>query len=270
MITVNRIYYDLAQTNNEDNDPQTAEIHYLVAGASSVQEAIDKVAKTAPKKTEGISLSGWDFDSLDTPGSYKITARYQRHPDDDDAVSGREIAIDIGANTDTRTSSLQRILVTPEAPTDVATATAINVGMDGEVKGCAVITGYQTYSETAYLAPKKLTVAYRKGLTRLVGCVNSTPFRGYAAGEVRFEGASAQWVKGRKTKIKVTYRFSISPNSDAVSIATWSIAKYGWDYAWVKYRVGADVNGNARPVPHYAVVDRVSRYADFGCLALGE
>ena len=270
MITVDRIYYDQAQANNEDNDPQTAEIHYLVAGADSVQEAIDRVVKTAPKKTEGISLTGFGFDDLTAPGSYKITARYQRHPDDDDAVSGREIAIDIGANTDTRTSSLKRILVTEGAPTNVANETAINVGMDGEVKGCAVITGYQTYSETAYLAPKKLTVAYRKGLTRLVGCVNSTPFRGYAAGEVRFEGAAAQWVRGRKTKVKVTYRFAVSPNDSAVSIASWSIAKYGWDYAWVKYHVGVDANGNAGPVPHYAVVDRVSRFADFGGLALGE
>jgi hypothetical protein len=270
MLTVDRIYYDLGQANDENNDPQTAEIHYLVAGAESVQEAIDAASEAAPAKFEGISLSGFDFDDLTAPGSYKITARYRRHPDDDAELGGREISLDIGANTDTRTECLQRVLVTPEAPTDVAAATAINVGADGEVKGCTVLTGYQTYSEAAWLRPDQLTTAYRKALTNLVGCVNNAAFRGYAAGEVRFEGCSGQWIRGQKGKIKITYRFSISPNSESVSVASWNIEKLGWDFAWVKYRVGTGADGNARPVPHYAVVDRVSRYEDFGRLLLGE
>jgi hypothetical protein len=41
MPTVDRIYYELGQSNDENNDPRPAEIHYLVAGAESVQEAID-------------------------------------------------------------------------------------------------------------------------------------------------------------------------------------------------------------------------------------
>jgi hypothetical protein len=86
------------------------------------------------------------------------------------------------------------------------------------VKGCTVLTGYQTYSESAWLSPSKLTTAYRKELTRLVGCVNNAAFRGYAGGEVRFEGASARWQKHQKTKAKVSYKFSISPNSASISV----------------------------------------------------
>ena len=270
MPTVDRIYYDLGQENDENNDPRSAEIHYLVSAAESVQDAIDAAAEVAPAKHEGISLSGFDFDDLTAPGSYKITARYRRHPDDEDELGGREITLDIGANTDTRTESLQRVLVTAEAPADVAGATAINVGADGEVKGCTVLTGYQTYSEAAWLKPDQLTTAYRKTLTQMVGCVNNAAFRGYAAGEVRFEGASAQWERRQKGKIKVTFRFSISPNSASISVASWNIAKMGWDFAWVKYRAGVGADGNARPVPHYAVVDRVSRFEDFGRLLLGD
>ena len=33
MPTVDRIYYELGQSNDENNDPRSAEIHYLVGGA---------------------------------------------------------------------------------------------------------------------------------------------------------------------------------------------------------------------------------------------
>jgi len=89
MATVDRIYYELGQSNDEKNAPRSAEIHYLVAGAESVQEAIDEAADVAPSKHEGISLSGFGFDDLTAPGSYKITAQYRHHPDDDDELGGR-------------------------------------------------------------------------------------------------------------------------------------------------------------------------------------
>ena len=67
MPTVDRIYYELGQANDENNGPRSAEIHYLVAGAESIQEAVDEVADVAPAKHEGISLSGFGFDDLTAP-----------------------------------------------------------------------------------------------------------------------------------------------------------------------------------------------------------
>lgn len=107
MPTVDRIHYDLGQANDENNDPRSVKVHYFVAGAASVQEAVGAVAAVAPAKEEGISFSGFDFDDLTAPGSYKITARYRRYPDGDDELGGHEISLDTGANTNTRTECLR-------------------------------------------------------------------------------------------------------------------------------------------------------------------
>ena len=56
MPTVDRIYYELGQSNDENNDPRSAEIHYLVAGPESVREAIDE-ARMSPRRSTRASRS---------------------------------------------------------------------------------------------------------------------------------------------------------------------------------------------------------------------
>jgi hypothetical protein len=65
----------------------------------------------------------------------------------------------------------------------------IGVTDDG-VEGVDIDTAVSTFSETVYFYPWFLTTSYVTFLARAYGCVNSSPFRGFDVGEVRFLGAS--------------------------------------------------------------------------------
>jgi hypothetical protein len=99
--------------------------------------------------------------------------------------------------------------------------------------------------------------------------VNSGAFRGFAAGEVLFLGAS-----GSKTGVdnwEIAFKFAASPNVTSLSIGggiTVS-AKKGWEYLWVRFADAEDSTAKAlvkRPVAAY--VERVYESADFSTMGL--
>ena len=143
----------------------------------------------------------------------------------------------------------------------------IGVTDDG-VEGVDIDTAVSTFAETVYFYPWFLTSNYMAFLARAYGCVNNNPFRGLAAGEVRFLGASGSYRAGDKFA-EMTFKFAVSPNAQNIRVGSMTIPfKYGWDYLWVRW---ADMKvGNVTvKVPIEAYVERVYQGLNFYSLGIG-
>ena len=125
------------------------------------------------------------------------------------------------------------------------------------------------FSETHYIAAENVTQAYKAILFALTGRLNAAPFRGFAAGEVLFLGASGS--KRGEEDWEITFRFAASPNVSGLSVGNITgIIKRGWDYLWVRYEDVEDTAAKAivkRPVAAY--VERVYYDGDYSALGIG-
>ncbi|MEO0513610.1 MAG: hypothetical protein AAF108_12090 [Planctomycetota bacterium] len=116
-----------------------------------------------------------------------------------------------------------------------------------------------------------MTNSYKGALFSLTGKVNSGGFRGFAAGEVLFLGATgARRGTGPDDDWEITFRFAASPNVTGLSVGSINgIAKKGWEYLWVRYADQEDTSANTivkRPVAAY--VERVYDQGNFGGLGI--
>ena len=143
----------------------------------------------------------------------------------------------------------------------------IGVTTDG-VEGVDIDTAVSTFCETVNFHPWFLTSSYVAFLARAYGCINSVPFRGFAAGEVRFLGASGGYRQNDKVA-ELTFKFAVSPNAMNIRVGNMIIPfKYGWDYLWVRW---ADIkrNGVCIKVPVEAYIEKVYQDMNFYALGIG-
>lgn len=98
--------------------------------------------------------------------------------------------------------------------------------------------------------------------------VNSAAFHGYAAGEVRFLGASIGETYMNDSGAELTdvnYVFAVKKNEDAKTIGAVTIpAKNGWDYAWTITAPGTQ----DKLETVFGCVSRVYEYADLSGLGI--
>lgn len=144
---------------------------------------------------------------------------------------------------------------------------AIGVTKDS-VDGVDVPVPEAKFSETYYIPQAAFTLAYQRTVTLMCATWNDATFRGYASGEVLFNGITAS-LSTEDGPWQATFTFSISPNRTNLTVGTINgINKRGWDYVWLWY---ADVqNGQAmRKVPYYAYVEQVLYPSDFTLLGIG-
>lgn len=101
----------------------------------------------------------------------------------------------------------------------------------------------------------------------LTGRVNHAPFKGFAAGEVLFLGASGSQ-RGQEDW-EVTFSFAASPNVTGLAVGQITgIAKKGWEYLWVRYEDAVDAHTLVKQ-PAAAYVEQVYPYGDFALLGIG-
>lgn len=144
---------------------------------------------------------------------------------------------------------------------------AIGVSED-RVEGVDVPSPVFQFSETYQFAEGAVTLAYKLALFNLTGRFNDAAFKGLAAGECLFLGASGG--KRGDEQWSITFRFAGSPNVTGLSIGGMTIDKLGWDYLWFRYADYQDSSAVAlvkRPVS--AHVDRVHLPGDFSTLNIG-
>lgn len=145
---------------------------------------------------------------------------------------------------------------------------AVGVTHDN-VEGVDITIPVYSFAETHYLAASFVTQAYKGTLFNLTGKVNSGSFKGLAAGECLFLGASGS--KRGADDWEITYRFAGSPNRTGLVVGPISgIAKKGWEYMWVRYADSEDVAAKAivkKPIAVY--IERVYDEGNFAALGIG-
>lgn len=144
------------------------------------------------------------------------------------------------------------------------------IGYNGEsFDGCEITVPQFAWTETHEFGIEQITWAYVAALTNATGKVTSGSFRGFAAGEVLFLGASGGNPKNEK-KADVQFRFAAAPNVRDMTVAGVSgVAKQGWDYVWVYFEEAEDTKTHRRykkPVAVY--VEQVYESAAFSALGI--
>lgn len=153
------------------------------------------------------------------------------------------------------------------------------IGVDGDsVQGVDIVVPQLTWTETYDVPAVYVTTAYIKSLSSLTGTVNAAAFRGFAAGEVLFTGASGsqQWDEDKGDgPWNLSYKFIASANQgpgktfSAITIGdVEDIEKDGHDYLWVRYEDAVSENVLLKR-PKFVYVNKVYRRANFESLGIG-
>jgi hypothetical protein len=213
------------------------------------------------------SYAGLEIESISAEteggGLWRCTAKYQRF------VNADEYTFDTGGGTTKITQSINTINRYPRpgftAPDYLG---AIGVTDDG-VEGVDIHSPQFEFSETHKLSDTFVLAGYKTLVFGLTGTVNNASFKGLAAGECLFLGASGS--KRGDEMWQVTYRFAGSQNATGLTIGDITgIAKKGWEYLWVSYDDYKDP-GSISFVkrPKCVSIEQVYRYTDFSTLGIG-
>jgi hypothetical protein len=115
-----------------------------------------------------------------------------------------------------------------------------------------------------------VTPAYKATLYAIAAApVNNATWRGFAAGEVLFKGASGQ--QRGEEDWAVTFKFEASPNATGLTVGDITgISKKGWEYLTVLYEdaeLGTPKKIVPKPVAVY--VNQVYGSSNFSGLGIG-
>jgi hypothetical protein len=135
------------------------------------------------------------------------------------------------------------------------------------VEGADVTIPVYNFTETHMFFDAVVDQAYKLTLFNLTGRTNNAAFKGFAAGEVLFLGASGS--KRGSNLWEITFRFAASPNVSGLTVGSITgIAKSGWDYLWVRYADAEDQKVLVKqPIAVY--VERVYESGNFAGLGIG-
>jgi len=250
----------------------SVEMTYTLTGSSDDVEIRDAVIDNTPTTynslvRQSIQIEPVNVDSGADSGIWTAVVRY-----------GIREAIEVGATSlftfDTAggvqhiTQSLETIAsyAAVGAPPDFQGAIAVT---HDSVEGVDITVPVYNFSETHYLAASAVNQTYKNTLFALTGKVNNASFKGLAAGECLFLGASGS--RRSPDDWEITYRFAGSPNRTGIAVGPITgIAKAGWQYLWVRYADADDADAVTivkRPVAAY--VERVYDAADFSLIGIG-
>jgi hypothetical protein len=199
-------------------------------------------------------------------GQWVVTVRYGIRPPSE--VGESSFAFDTSGGTQHITQSLGTVASYAASGTPPDFGGAVGVTHDS-VEGVDITIPVYSFSETHYLDDAFVTPAYYGTLFNLTGKVNDAAFKGLAAGECLFLGASGS--KRGAADWEITYRFAGSPNRTGLVVGPITgIAKKGWEYMWVRYADSEDTAANAivkKPVAVY--IEKVYDEGDFSALGIG-
>ncbi|MHC4715345.1 MAG: hypothetical protein ACYS5V_00080 [Planctomycetota bacterium] len=145
---------------------------------------------------------------------------------------------------------------------------AIGVQDDLTLAGVDIFAPTYHFSETHYLALATVSAAYKATLAGLAYRVNNDTFKGFAAGEVLFMGASGS--QRGSDDWQINFSFAARPNEANVDIGgviTVPAIK-GWEYLWVRYKKKAGAESKVLQ-PRAAYVEQVYKTGDFSNIGIG-
>lgn len=249
-----------------------ATIPYAIFGAAD--EAAAATAALANIPTTFSSLPRQSISSLEqiNETTWQVIAMFAQ-PDSsggsDTATLENTYTFEIGGGTQ---NVKQGLAATVKYAASGTAAAMEGINFDGEnVNGVDIITTQYRWSETYWFAPAAVTTTYKTNISSVVGTVNDDTFRGFAAGEVLFLGASG--TKQGNGYWQITFKFARERNVTGLTIgAITGIAKTGWQYLWVRYEDDVDGTGANKSLVKKAkavYVETVYMSWDFDYLAIG-
>ena len=266
-------------TENPDSrrltDGQSAELIYTVRGTDDEAAALSSLNSTAPAIFNGLVRQPVTVEPVhvDSTNADKCiwagTVNYSPwQPADPPQTGDSSFNFDTGGGSQHVTQSLSTISKHAASGTPPDFKGAVGVTHDN-VEGVDITVPVYNFSETHYLADATVTSAYKGTLFSLTGKVNSGSFKGFAAGEVLFLGASGS--KRGEDDWEITFRFAASPNRTGITIGDMTgIDKKGWEYLWVRYEDAEDTAAKALvKKPTAAYVEKVYEEGSFSSLGIG-
>lgn len=247
----------------------SATIPYMVVGAAD--EAAARTAALADIPTTFNSLPRQSISGLEqiNDSTWKVVARYGvKTPSGggDPATLTNTYTFEIGGGTQ---NVKEGRAVTVKYAASGTAAASQGINFDGQnVNGVDIVTTQYQWSETYWFAPSVVDTAYKTDISGVVGCVNNAPFRGMAAGEVLFLGASGS--KQGNDWWQITFKFAREPNMTGLVVGDITgIAKTGWQYMWVRYEddvAGTGANKSLVKKAKAVYVETVYGSSDFAAL----
>ena len=260
--------FDSRALNTGNN--ATAELTYLVSGTDDDIAAKAALAAAAPADHDGlvrdsVQVEYYAEDRWVGTAHYQKAENQQAEPPE---TGDSSYSFDTGGGTQHITQSIQTIgKYAPAGKTAPDFKGAIGVTHES-VEGVDITTPIYNFSETHYLADGVVTGAYKATLFSLTGKVNNAAFKGFAAGEVLFLGASG--CKRGAGDWEISFRFAASPNRTNLTVGDITgIAKKGWEYMWVRYADAEDAAAKALvKKPASVHVEKVYEEGDFSGLGI--
>jgi len=254
----------------------SVEMVYVLTGTSNDLTAKALIVASTAETYDSLIRQSIDIEPewVDTgadDGRWNVTVRYGLKPPPE--IGESAFSFDTGGGMQHVTQSLSTISShAPAGKTASDYKGAIGVTQNGDalsVEGVDIMAPVYSFAETHYIANALVTVAYRGKLFLLTGKVCNASFKGCAAGECLFLGASGS--KRGADDWEITYKFAGSPNRTNIIIGDITVAsKTGWEYLWVRYSDGDDAASKKlvkRPVEAY--VEQVYEDGDFSELGIG-
>jgi len=270
MARVEQAFFDRTQSMNNYGNYVTADVPYFVFDALDEDDAVLAVHGYSSEWFGGLRRDAVEVEERINEDTFKVIVRYQQHNTTDDGDDPETVyTFDTGGGTQHITQSLKTV-ARYSPPDSVAPDFKSAIGATGEsVEGVDVTVPVYNFSETHYIATAQVTGAYKAALFYLTGKVNSAAFRGFAAGEVLFLGASGS--KRGEEDWEITFRFAASQNVNGLAVGDiLGINKKGWEYLWVRYADDEDQAAKVlvkKPIGVY--IEKVYEEGNFAGLGIG-
>jgi len=264
MADVAELFSDRSEVLSTENP--RLEIHYIVTGAIDESDVKAAVIASVALVIGGLTKRTVTIDERVNEDSWKVivTWEFQSFELEEGESS---FSFDTGGGSQHISQSISTVSsYGPKASTLLGGA----IGFDGEnIQGVDITVPVYNFSETHVFPSTTVTNAYKQALFSATGKVNIAAFKGFAAGEVLFLGASGS--KRGDDDWEISFRFAASPNKTGLTIGTITgISKKGWEYLWVQYAKDVDNTKKVilkKPVAVY--IEQVYDEVSFASLGIG-
>lgn len=256
----------LGQTREYTARGEFDENYVRAAAYSQIPKTISVIEGTLHRQDISIEAAGHKL--------YRITVPYAKKKKDTGTWT---FSFDTTGGTAHITSSKETITIYDEDnPAGAFPATAAPkhnyknlIGYNGEdVAGTDIIIPSGKFTVEFRHPLGVVTTAYMKYVFDLVGTVNDTQFFSFPPGEVLFLGCSGS--DGSEAEATLSYSFAHEKNDEALQIGGFTVDKFGWEYAWIRFKKEVG-DGAPLQIPEAVIIERVYEYIDLaGMLGFGE
>jgi len=235
---------------------------YMVSGAADENDATGAAIAASPSSYGYAFRRQCEIVERINDDTWKVAVKYDVQPED---WSPAEISFDSTGGTAHITQAVAQI----NAYALVGTPADLygTIGYDGDkVNGCDVVTPVWKRTELWYFADADLLESAWFNAT---GKVNSDSFRGYAPGELLFEGVTGN-KRSPQAPYALTFKFAASPNQTGLTVGgITGIDKDGWDLLDVFYGEVLDTPSHSKiKTPLQVTIQQVYETVAFSTLGI--